>query len=74
METEVFELSVTVDKLRTITDTIRHSMYLDMSELSKEEQEILLMNHTEHTNLYGILTDYVLSLESQIKSLEDKIN
>lgn len=74
MEEQLFELSVTIGKLRTLSDTFRHTMCLDMEELDQAEQTLLIKNHTEHNNLYAVMTDYIQALETQINNLNEKIS
>jgi len=74
IETQAFGLHVTIGKLKTMADTVRHTMYFDMNEVDETAQALMLKNHEEHCNLFAIMEDYILELEEQITALNESVN
>lgn len=74
LETQALGLTVTVEKLKTMADTFRHTMYFDVSEVAEAEQALMLKSHEKHRNMFAIMEDYIQELDEQITALNEAVN
>jgi hypothetical protein len=74
MDDIIFDMQATLSKIFALTDAIKANGFLDLTELDQEQQALLLHQHSNTTQLFAVLEDYLVQADELNSKLCDAIN
>ena len=73
LSNQIFELSVKLEKAKSVLEMLGGNSYLDANNLTEIQRNMLAINHSINSNLFSVVNDYLFDALNDVSKLTDQV-